>query len=110
MGYTVHATRKLLDRVKQPVGDPVEASTLLGNWYGNILSWRPQVALLASESTLLPVFMPLAPARTVALRFPEQLALVLDRIGAPPEFVSAEVAVMGEARSRRRRTGACWGR
>lgn len=96
MAFTIHATRKLLERVKQPVGDPVEASTVLGNWYANVLSWRPQVALLVSESTLLPVFVPLAPARTMALRFPEQLALVLDRIGAPKEFVTAEVAAMGE--------------
>lgn len=33
------------------------------------------------------------------MRFPEQLALVLDRIGVPKVFVTAEVAAMGEASS-----------
>lgn len=38
--YTIHATKKLLDRVKQPVELPVEEpSTALGNWYATVLFW-----------------------------------------------------------------------
>ena len=47
MSYTIHATKKLLDRVKKPVAEPIDVpSTMLGNWYANALMWKPQVALL----------------------------------------------------------------
>ncbi len=98
MSYTIHATRKLLARVKQPVLDPVEVpSTMLGNRYANSLMWRPQVALFVNEATLLPVFVPLAPAKDVADRFPEQLGFVLGAIGVPVDFVAQEVLSMGDA-------------
>ncbi len=93
--YTIHATKKLLDRVRHPVGDAVGApSTVLGNWYANALFWKPQVALFVNESTLLPVLVPLAPASTVGARFPAWLAAVLGALGVPEEFVRSEVASM----------------
>ena len=96
--FTIHGTKKLLDRVGQPVVEPeVEPSTMLGNWYANALSWRPQVALFVNDRTLLPVFVPLAPARTVAQRFPGQLGLVLKAIGVKTEFIADELEAMGEA-------------
>jgi len=86
--YTIHATKKLLDRVRHPVGEATAApSTALGNWYANALFWKPQVALFLNESTLLPVLVPLAPASSVTARFPEQLARVLDALGVPGAFV-----------------------
>ena len=98
MSYTIHATKKLLDRVKKPVVDPIDVpSTMLGNWYANALMWRPQVALFVNETTLLPVFVPLAPAKGLAERFPDQLGLVLEAIGVPVDFVSQEVLAMGDA-------------
>lgn len=70
MSYTIHGTKKLLDRVKRPVVEPVDVpSTMLGNWYANALMWRPQAALFVNEVTLLPVFVPLAPAKGLAERF-----------------------------------------
>jgi hypothetical protein len=36
---------------------------MLGSWYATVLLWKPQVALLVNEKTLLPVLMPLAPAK-----------------------------------------------
>jgi hypothetical protein len=57
----------------------------------HVLFWKPQVALLVSERTLLPVLMPLAPAATLARRFPAQLALVLKEHGVPSEFIAQEV-------------------
>lgn len=95
-GFTIHATKKLLDRVKQPVVDPLDAATELGNWYATALFWKPQVALLVNERTLLPVFMPLAPATTLAQRFPDELRRVLDAHGIDPHFVDHEVRSMGE--------------
>ena len=67
--FSLHATKKLLERVKAPV-EPVvsKPTTTLGNWYGTVLFWRPQVALLVNEETLYPVLMPLAPAATLIKR------------------------------------------
>lgn len=95
--YSIHAAKKLLDRVKisavEPVGEP---STMLGNWYANALFWKPQVSLLVNEKTLLPVFMPLAPAATLMKRFPDQLAQVLAAIGVSVDFVAQEILAMGD--------------
>jgi len=96
--YTIHATKKLLDRVKQPIHEPVgEPSTMLGNWYATAIFWKPQVALLVNERTLLPVFMPLAPASSLVTRFPDRLAQVLEGLGLPLDFVFQEVAAMGDS-------------
>jgi hypothetical protein len=97
VGFTVHATKKLLDRVRQPVVDPVEPTTALGNWYATALFWRPQVTLFVNERTLLPVFMPLASATTLALRFPGELRSVLNAHGVDPRFVDDEIRSMGVA-------------
>lgn len=97
-GFTIHATKKLIDRVKEPFGDPVAPATELGNWYATALFWKPQVALLVNERTLLPVFMPLAPATTLAVRFPDELRRVLDAHGSDPRFVDHEIGSMGEGR------------
>ncbi|MCP4966026.1 MAG: hypothetical protein GY926_12420 [bacterium] len=46
MTYTIHATKKLLDRVKRPAEAPVdEPSTVLGSWYATAVFWKPQVAI-----------------------------------------------------------------
>lgn len=96
--YTIHATRKLLDRVKQPVdASVVEPSTALGNWYATAILWKPQIALFVNERTLLPVLVPLAPATGLAARFPEQLGRVLEGLGTPLEFGLQEVGAMDEA-------------
>lgn len=100
--FTIHATKKLRYRVKASLSEPVEApSTALGNWYATALFWQPQVALLLNEATLLPVLVPLAPAKTVADRFPEHLEEVLNALGTDPRFVGVEVAAS---------TGARWAR
>lgn len=53
------------------------------------------VAVFVNETTLLPVFLPLAPAATLLERFPEQLGAVLTRLQVPAEFIAAELAEMG---------------
>lgn len=94
---TVHATKKLLDRVGPP-GPAEESSTLLGPWYATALFWKPQVALFVNESTLLPVLMSLAPAATLLGRFPQQLGAVLAAHGTAEEVVDGEVEQMAEYR------------
>jgi hypothetical protein len=96
--YSIHATKKLLDRVKQPIEAPVEHPvTVLGNWYATALFWKPQVALFVNERTLLPVFVPLAPAAKLARRFPDQLGRVLAGLGTSIDFVLEEIGAMGQA-------------
>ena len=95
--YTLHCTKKLLDRVKvSPLTSSPPPTTALGNWYATGLFWKPQVALLVNERTLLPVLMPLAPASTLAARFPNELATILVRHGASQMFIANEVAAMSE--------------
>ena len=89
--FHLHCTKKLLDRIKPEIAEPGQSDTVLGNWYATVLFWKPQVALLVSERTLLPVLMPLAPAATLGRRFPARLALVLKEHGVPPEFIAQEV-------------------
>ncbi|NBW46191.1 MAG: hypothetical protein EBR45_11645 [Betaproteobacteria bacterium] len=60
--FTLYCTKKLLDRIGRPVTVPEPASTHLGNWYATALLWKPQMALMVNERTLLPVLLPLAPA------------------------------------------------
>ncbi|TDE29981.1 hypothetical protein [Actinomadura sp. 6K520] len=95
----VRATKKLLDRVGPPNAEPeAEYTTLLGQWYATALFWRPQVALLVNEPTLLPVLMPLAPAATLLDRFPGELASVLTAHGAPEGVINRELERMREHR------------
>ena len=35
---------------------------MFGDWFATVVFWRPQVALFVSKPTLLPVFVPFAPA------------------------------------------------
>lgn len=89
--FTLHCTRKLLDRIKPEISSPGPSDTVLGNWYATVLFWKLQIALLVSERTLLPVLMPLAPAATLARRFPAQLARVLKEHGIAADFIAQEV-------------------
>ena len=107
--FFIHATKKLLDRGKPSVTATVEhPTTALGNGYATALFWKPQLALLVNEQTLLPVSMPLAPATSLAERFPQQLALVLAAHGVNQEFITAELAQMTKAQYARPKTGAWW--
>ena len=95
----VRATRKLLGRLGPITADAEQRSTkLLGDWYATAWFWRPQVALLVSETTLLPVLMPLAPAATLPQRFGPQLAAVLPAHRTPAEFIDAELREMDQVR------------
>ncbi|MCA1737004.1 MAG: hypothetical protein LC739_13170 [Actinobacteria bacterium] len=97
--FSLHATKKLLDRVREPMMPSVsEPTTALGNWYGTVLFWRPQLALLVNERTLYPVLMPLAPAATIIPRFPDALHPSLEAGGVAAGFIEAEIAAMVDGR------------
>jgi hypothetical protein len=89
--YTIHGTKKLLDRVKQPVMPVIEhPTTALGNWYATAIFWRPQAAFFVNETTLFSVIVPLAPATSIAARFPEALESILKVLGVNTAFIASE--------------------
>jgi hypothetical protein len=95
--YRIHATKKLLDRVQDSTAlTGCAPTTALGNWYATVLFWKPQVALLVNEKTLLPVLMPLAPASDLEMRFPQRLSEVLLAHGVAQPFIESEIAQMRE--------------
>jgi len=99
MSYGIHCTKKLLDRIKpSTVPDKSASTTYLGDWYATVLFWKPQIALLVNERTLLPVLMPLAPASELALRFPLHLAAVFAAHGVPQSLIDHELSQMTEFR------------
>jgi hypothetical protein len=80
------------------MADPLpSSSTVLGDWYANLLFWRPQVALFVNATTFVPVLMPLAPASGVVARFPVAMAEVLGSLGIDPRFVESESTEMRSA-------------
>lgn len=95
----VRATRKLLDVVGPPdLSADDHDTTLLGAWYATRMPWRTRVALLVSESTLLPVLMPLTPAASWPSRIAAQVATVLAAHDAPTVFIEAELQSMRDHR------------
>nr|WP_193345671.1 hypothetical protein [Blastococcus saxobsidens] len=68
------------------------STTVLGAWYATVLRWRRPAALLVNELTLLPLVMPLAPARTLLTRFPDALAELLSAHRVPAQLIEAERA------------------
>jgi len=95
--YSLHCTKKLLDRIKPSIEtSPPPPTTALGNWYATALFWKPQLALVVNEGTLLPVLMPLAPSSTLSARFPGELAVALARHGISQAAIDREMAAMTE--------------
>ena len=89
----VHGTRAFRDRVPGPAVTTGETSTtVLGAWYATVLRWRRPAALFVNELTLLPLVMPLAPAKTLLHRLPDALAELLSAHRAPAQLIEAERA------------------
>ncbi len=88
--FTVRGTKKFLDRVGLPMAEPPSSTTVLGDWYANVLLWRPQVAVFVYATTFVPVLTPLAPASGAVARFPAAMAEVIGALGVDPRFVESE--------------------
>ena len=84
----LRCTQKLLVRLKQ-VGDlpPVESTTRLGDWYGNIL-WigRCQHLLFISERSRLPVLIPIREAKPLSTVLPDAVCERLVIVGEPRQI------------------------
>ena len=97
---TLRCTRKLLDRAGVPAkAETVPPTTVLGDWYANLIFARPQqLALCINERSLLVVILPARGFKSVAPRFGAQVGSLLVRIGVPAAAVAAEEQAMQEFR------------
>ena len=91
---TVRCTRKLLRGL--PISAQPEApSTVLGDWYANVLFSRPhRLVLCVSERSLLPVVLPAKESRTLAPRLAVAAGQVLQRLGVAPPLIKRELSEM----------------
>lgn len=90
--FTLRCTQKLLRRglVESPDAES-GATTLLGDWYANILFSKPQqLVLCVSERTLLPVVVPAKDAKLLPARVAEAACDMLTALGVPQVAVDAE--------------------
>jgi hypothetical protein len=72
------------------------STTILGDWYGTVLFWKPQLALLVNERTLMPILLPLAPASTLPERLGPAVAALLHTYGMALPLIERELAAMAE--------------
>src|SRR5437762_13936665 len=107
----LRCTRKLLRRLrKAPLENPPASSTLLGDWYANVLFvHRKPLILAVSARTLLPVLIPARDPASLAPRLVTGLSEVLAALGIRADQIREEQQHMAEIvfarRSEERRVG-----
>jgi hypothetical protein len=92
----LRCTQKLLKRLGRPVeASPERSSTILGDWYADILFIQPrQVVLCVSENARLPVVLLARELRTLDQRLPVALGSVLKDLQVSQSAVARELAGM----------------
>jgi hypothetical protein len=88
----LRCTQKLLVRLKWPdVSADTESTTLLGDWYGNILRiGRQHYLLFISERSRLPVVVPIREMRRLEAILPDAVSAALSAIGVASDDVADE--------------------
>lgn len=98
--FTLRCTHKLLRRglTESPHGE-VAPTTLLGDWYANVVVTRLQhLVLCISERTLLPPVVPAKSAGALPARLVEALPPTLAALAIPPASLRADCEGMREHR------------
>jgi hypothetical protein len=98
---TLRCTQKLLKRFRLPAGpavDPPPSTTILGDWYANVVAVSPShVVICVSERSRLCVVVP---AIRLATHFPAQFRSsvrhLLHDIGIPEDVIERELKEMEE--------------
>jgi hypothetical protein len=94
----LRCTQKLLVRLKQ-VRDqpPIESTTRLGDWYGNVLQiGRRQHLLFISERSRLPVVIPIRETKRLGTVFPDAVCERLSIVGVAAADIADERMRMSE--------------
>ena len=94
----LRCTRRLLRRLAGVGSAELSAATtVLGDWYCNLVYTRPeQLVLCMNERSLLVVLLPAKDFRNVGPQFRSEVVSLLTRIGVPPAGIAAEERAMGE--------------
>jgi hypothetical protein len=97
--FSIRCTKKLLDRMRaDPEPNPPAPSTVLGDWYANVLRvGKQQFILCVSEKTLLPVLVRAVATKLLPRRLPEAAFDVLKRLGIPWSAIDREMREMQDA-------------
>ena len=94
----LRCTKNLLARFKHD-GDPppVESTTRLGDWYGNILRiGHRQMLIFISERSRLPVVIPMKESKRLDVVFPDPVCEVLAAAGVSASDIASEQLQMSE--------------
>jgi hypothetical protein len=88
----LRCTRKLLDRLPHAhASEGAESTTVLGDWYANILMIRPaHLVVLVNERSRLPLALPAREFATLLDRIPDAVAETLSGLGAPSAAITQE--------------------
>jgi hypothetical protein len=88
----LRCTQTLLRRLHQtPVEEAPTSSTVLGDWYANVLwVYRKPLVLAVSARTLLPVLVPAREPVSLGPRLAEALGHMLAALGIPAQRVEEE--------------------
>jgi hypothetical protein len=94
--FTLRCTRKLARRLgATPSSALIAPTTVLGDWYANLLFTRPQQLVLAmNERSLLCVLIPARDLDSLDARLRDRVAELLTAIGVPTSAVLTEVQAM----------------
>jgi hypothetical protein len=95
---TLRCTQKLLRRVGvSPKVEVARPTTVLGDWYADLVYLRPhQLVLCMNEWTLLVALVPARESRSLGVRFRDTVVAQLSRLGVPRAAVKAETLAMSE--------------
>ena len=88
----LRCTQQLLLRLKRFDDPPPDASTtVLGDWYGNVIRMgRRHAVLFISQHSRLPVLIPVRQANRLAVVFPGAVCAALAAVGVPQSAIEQE--------------------
>ena len=97
---TLRCTRKLLDRINKPImADPVPSTSLLGDWYANVISLPlpvRSVVIFTSEPTRLTAIVPGRGRTRTTADFQERVVDLLHRLGLPSQCIEREAEALAD--------------
>jgi hypothetical protein len=98
--FTIRFTCKLLKYLHaDALHTEVAPTTVLGDWYANMLFTRHlRLVICVSERTLLPVFVEAKDRSTFADRLREAVRSVMEGMGVASSLIEAEVNEMSQIR------------
>ena len=89
--FTLRCTRRLLARLGEPTAGVPATTTVLGDWYANLLNiGRLRLVLCTSERTLLTVLVPAKELVTLPDRLRAGVGRMLTRLEISPTEIARE--------------------